>query len=825
MLFESIHAHRFGPFRDGVLDFTPGLNIVHGPNESGKSSWHAALFLGLCGLRRRRGPAGDLEKLLTLRHRPWDDADWSVVVQLQLDDGRRVEISRDLAGNVACRATDMDLGRDYTREIIHQGSPDGARWLGLDRHSFLVTACVRQGDLLEVLRRPEVLQRHLQCLAGNSKGDSTAAEALERIDQFRRECIGSNRIHSNRPLRRAVERVEAARDKLAQVQAEREVFSNLLERADELREREGEAQRDLRRCRAALDFRACERERLRLERARELLSRFPDGEPQHDAAQEILERDAAAVLRDKNALEGDGSARTSALELDGSAAPGDELAERGPAAEVDTRDDVLDAHEAFLRSRQAVELHDDQRPPREGGDSVVFVAAAVAVVTLVAAILLPESRRFLGLSLALIGGASALLGLAWSVAESRQIRRQLRIWQGVHMDLEAELDGVARRLEDLLVARAVLPQPVAVEESTESEDLDHAVEEYRSERRRRRRGMFERIREREIARRTETELRRRRKEIDVRLREQARRCGLRETTSEGRALALRRWLEGRANASAQRERAQREWGELLAILDDAPTVAVLADEVASREEELRVRVGEFSSAEIAQLAADSGVDEATLRDTRERARQVTTELAELLGRLQERERTAGDAAAAEEELAAAEEELGRLRDLDDTLSIARDLLEKASRRIHRDLAPALAASVRRHLESLSQGRYVDVRVDPESLAVQVRERAGVWRDATVLSHGTSEQIYLLLRAALVDALTHGRETCPLLLDDALVNFDHDRKRAAFGVLHSLSHDRQVILFTQDDAVLEWAEDLGERDCIIQLEREALLASV
>ncbi|MBM3675558.1 MAG: hypothetical protein FJW88_11565, partial [Actinobacteria bacterium] len=47
MRFESIDAESFGPLRDARLELSDGMNVVYGLNESGKSSWHAALYVAL----------------------------------------------------------------------------------------------------------------------------------------------------------------------------------------------------------------------------------------------------------------------------------------------------------------------------------------------------------------------------------------------------------------------------------------------------------------------------------------------------------------------------------------------------------------------------------------------------------------------------------------------------------------------------------------------------------------------------------------------------------------------------------------------------------
>jgi uncharacterized protein YhaN len=161
---------------------------------------------------------------------------------------------------------------------------------------------------------------------------------------------------------------------------------------------------------------------------------------------------------------------------------------------------------------------------------------------------------------------------------------------------------------------------------------------------------------------------------------------------------------------------------------------------------------------------------------------------------------------AEEALDSAQEELNRVMRLSKTLTLTLDFLRKAEERVHRDIAPLLAAGLRRWLSDITQGRYTDARVDPSNLSVHVLGPDNQWRDACQLSHGTAEQIYLLLRAVLAERLATTGETCPLILDDVLVQSDRFRKRALLDVILSISRGRQVILLTQEDEVLRWAEE-------------------
>jgi uncharacterized protein YhaN len=122
------------------------------------------------------------------------------------------------------------------------------------------------------------------------------------------------------------------------------------------------------------------------------------------------------------------------------------------------------------------------------------------------------------------------------------------------------------------------------------------------------------------------------------------------------------------------------------------------------------------------------------------------------------------------------------------------------------------------LPRLTDGRYVDARLDPALLEVSVAGADGEFRRAQLLSHGTAEQIYLLLRVALVRRLTADHDTCPLLLDDVTVHADPVRTRALLDLLHELSDERQIVLFAHQDQVRDWAYEhlVEERDALIEL---------
>jgi uncharacterized protein YhaN len=133
-------------------------------------------------------------------------------------------------------------------------------------------------------------------------------------------------------------------------------------------------------------------------------------------------------------------------------------------------------------------------------------------------------------------------------------------------------------------------------------------------------------------------------------------------------------------------------------------------------------------------------------------------------------------------------------------------LQHAQARVHRDIAPVLAVTVNRWLPTVTAGRYTDVMVNPTTLQVQVCGPSRRWREADLLSYGTAEHVYLLLRVALADHLTRNHDTCPLILDDVTVHADSARTRDILDLLLKIAEERQVIIFTQEEQVAAWARE-------------------
>ena len=68
-------------------------------------------------------------------------------------------------------------------------------------------------------------------------------------------------------------------------------------------------------------------------------------------------------------------------------------------------------------------------------------------------------------------------------------------------------------------------------------------------------------------------------------------------------------------------------------------------------------------------------------------------------------------------------------------------------------------------------------------------------EAALLSQGAADQLYLAVRLAISDMVPPAENAVPIVLDDALVNFDDGRMAAALDYLVELSKTRQILLMT------------------------------
>jgi uncharacterized protein YhaN len=757
---ESVHLHGFGRLTGRTFRFAPGLTVVHGPNEAGKSTLHAAVSASLFGLagsgRRKREDTARIE-----RFRPWDGGRYAATADVVTDGGRKLRIEWDFdRSRVAI--VDAASGADLTREF-GGGDPDAlvrAVW-GVERSVYLRLGHVEQAELVHI-DDPSGVRHAIEAVVGQGAADSPAQMAVAALKDRRSRLVGLNSA-ATKPLARARAEHERLAEAVAEAAAGRAGVDDLAAERDSARAAAEAAERRVR----ALDDAAAH------VRARELRTRIEWAGEAHqavEAATAILDRDAEHAGFAASTEIGTLRHRLSDLEAERDRRSGERMLDTQRLAEIEREQAALAGRVAVLSPHRgagarAAEIDELLLAARSGagrgrilaaaGAAVVVAASATAAAGQLPAAVLIAVAGLVALGLAFRRRPPAAADLDHALPGEGPVETRLTAFREACAG-ERELDRVERELSRVEVSYAGLRADLAALDQIERERLQ----------------VSERIR----AELTRSGF------ADADLDEALRRY---EAAAAGHA----RLLEA---AAARREKA----AELERLLGDEP-LDEARRRLAEAEAGLRGNAALAQGRDLADVEAERGAAEA------ERAR-ATAAAAGLDAQLAERQRSAPRVAELQEALEAAAEDVERLEHTDAVLRLAQAELQAAADETYRDIAPLLGTALAGPIARLTAGRYSTAFVgDDLGVRLETPERGEVV-DLETLSHGTQRQVYLVERIELARLLCPAGATPPVLLDDPFAHVDAERVKRTLAYLAELAGERQLIVFSTDRAAVDLA---------------------
>lgn len=763
MRVERLTVTGFGKLAARELRFGPGLTVVHGPNESGKSTTHAALRAGLFGLTSggRRTPK---ETAAIERSRPWADVRFGAVLELAGQDGRRLRLEWDFD---RCRFTlrDAATGADLTAGYGSGTDPRGlARALyGVDRDVYLRLGCVDQAELDRIGDAGSV--RHaVEAVLTQARADASAVNAVDMLKTHRSRLVGVNKARTN-PLPEAEAEAAMLRARLDAATSERTEVEYAAAGRDAARGHADSAAAQLHTLESVRDHLRADELRRRLEIAEGLAAaaadadRRLDGEP---SGAEFAPIDRMPALRGRmHDLEATLQERTAATAADAALAA--DIAERCRGLEesaVQYEPDRGAGERAAAVEAAAASARAETQPRRVLIMASLVAGAAVAIAGAVA-------------------GVPVLIGLGVAIAAAAGVWTLTGRRSGGTCELDRLLPGDGPATERLAAFRGSVERDRALQ--TVERELA-AARVQAADVRARLSGMAQ----------LEVELGGLRDRVAAALRE----CDI-DPTDMGEG--LRRYDRAEAAAHTRREATltrSRASEELRRLLGDDSLEAAR-----TRLAQLEGRLNGHAELAAGRDADDVDRELAGARDMRDRA---SAESERLTAAVAERLRTLPDVAALRERLDAAEERVARLGHIDRVLRLAETELAEAAAETYRDFAPLLNASLEAGISRLTGGRYVHAFVDEDLHVRMEAPETGAVVDLDRLSVGTQKQAYLVQRLELVRLLCPGDEPLPVLLDDPFAHFDADRLERTLDWLAEASAERQIIVFATQRRVADLA---------------------
>ena len=743
----------FGKLQSAELALGEGLNVIEAPNEGGKSTWSAFLRAMLYGINtKERDRQGYLAE--KNRYQPWSGAAMEGSVEL-LWQGRSVTLRRGPKGSTPFGR--FEAVYTGTAELVPglTGDNAGETLTGVPREVFERSAFVGQGGA--AIDGAPALEARIAALASSGEEDVSYSQVERRL----RDWLNRRKHNKTGLIPRLEEELADVEETLAR---QSKAFRLAQEARRELERLQAE-HRLLESERDAHLSRAMAQRRARWEAAQAALA---EAQAQVDGLEAERTRHGAPPDRDtlKRAQEELNALNT----LHANRKLAESQLEEARAAEAEARASAEDPlfpgltpDEAWERAGADAEAAGG-RPKTAGlyagGILLLAVGAVGLIATLCGTLPLPQGqgqRPAVGLGatlcgtlpLPLGGGLPAVLTTAGVSAAlaigGAALLIAAGLWKRRFAAGAAELLARygAERPEDILGRASAYREAcvVAAEAAKKREAVEQALAGH-------------------IARDEETRRR---------LLELVHPFAPTVTDTFGVSAALSRALNLDERLSTARVK-----------LEGART---LADSL-PRPEEVSGGTDVEPRFDPAETAARLSAAEGELSRLRSGLAMAQGEL-----------NTLGDREALQTRREAIQEELDRRRAEYDALGAALAALERAHSGLQARFSPALNRRAGELLAELTGGKYDKVALT-QQFAALAEERDGLQpRRALTLSQGTADQLYLAVRLAVCELVLPAEEPCPLVLDDALANFDDGRCALALEALARLGEERQILLFT------------------------------
>lgn len=197
MKIKNIKVNAYGNIENKDINLEEGINVIHGANESGKSTllnYIISIFYGIS--RNKDGKAlSDYEK-----YKPWNSNEFSGRISYKLENGEKFEIFRDF------NKKNPKIYNDKLEDIsdrFETDKKDGSKFFieqtGIDKQMYLSTVVSTQEEVRLDEKNQNMLIQKIANLAGTGEDNVSYKKALIKLQEKIRDEIGTNKT-SQKPI-------------------------------------------------------------------------------------------------------------------------------------------------------------------------------------------------------------------------------------------------------------------------------------------------------------------------------------------------------------------------------------------------------------------------------------------------------------------------------------------------------------------------------------------------------------------------------------------------------------------------------------------------
>ena len=252
MRIDNLKINAYGNIKNKDISLNKGINIIHGANESGKSTLLSYIVNSFYGISKTKDgrEMSDYEK-----YKPWEGSEFSGRIKYTLNDNSQYEIFRDFTKkNPKIYNERLEDITDNFEIDKKDGSKFFIEQTGVDKQTYLSTVVSMQQEVRLEEKEQNLLIQKIANLAGTGEDNVSYKKALGKLQDKIRDEIGTNKT-TQKPINiiekeieeinRKIEEIRPYKDKKYGIDAEKEELKDQIKELEierkilqELRENE-----------------------------------------------------------------------------------------------------------------------------------------------------------------------------------------------------------------------------------------------------------------------------------------------------------------------------------------------------------------------------------------------------------------------------------------------------------------------------------------------------------------------------------------------------------------------------------------------------------
>lgn len=184
MRINKLHLQDFGKFHEKDISLTPGINIIYGANEAGKTTIKDFIIDMIYGIDKSRGAGARFDHYE--KRRPINGSAYSGSMEFSTDDGEYI-VERNFSKNEKKTVLrNLDTGREILLKKDHSLC---GTVIDTDKSTYINTLCIGQQEAATDKEIADKLNNYIVNMASSKNGEIDAVGAIVELKNKRKEFV------------------------------------------------------------------------------------------------------------------------------------------------------------------------------------------------------------------------------------------------------------------------------------------------------------------------------------------------------------------------------------------------------------------------------------------------------------------------------------------------------------------------------------------------------------------------------------------------------------------------------------------------------------